>query len=151
MTNETTRILQELNPKGKTLEVGSFDVNGNVRGLFSDYTGVDIMAGKNVDIVASGHDLPFEDASFDLVLCLNTLEHDDCFWLTLAEMKRVLKTGGILFIEVPNYEYRTIHNFPADYYRFSEEALRKMLDGFSEIKAGTIPGRLDLVYVYGSK
>ena len=45
----------------------------------------------------------FEDDRFDLVLCSATLEHDKRFWLTVGEMKRVLKPGGLLIISVPGY------------------------------------------------
>lgn len=151
MTSELIELLAKLDFKGMALEVGSLDINGSARELFDDYTGVDIEAGKNVDIVASGHDLPFKDETFDLVLCMNTLEHDDTFWLTVAEMKRVLKKGGILFIEVPNYSYGTIQNWPADYWRFSDQAIAKMLEGMDEIKVALIPGRHDLIYGHGKK
>ena len=40
----------------------------------------------------------FEDGMFDLVVCCSTLEHDKRFWLSLAEMKRVLAPGGLLVI-----------------------------------------------------
>ena len=45
----------------------------------------------------------FDDRSFDLVLCNATLEHDKRFWLSVAEMKRVLRPGGLLVIGVPGY------------------------------------------------
>ena len=45
----------------------------------------------------------FEDDLFDLVLCSATLEHDKRFWLSVAEMRRVLKPGGLLIISVPGY------------------------------------------------
>jgi len=45
--------------EGKTLDVGSFDVNGSLKDLFDDYTGIDMREGPNVDIVANSHKLPF--------------------------------------------------------------------------------------------
>ena len=77
----------------------------------------------------------FADASFDLVLCNATLEHDMRFWLSIAEMKRVLEPGGLLVIGVPGFvndpehdrdrSTRTYHvHFHFDYYRFSEQAVR---------------------------
>lgn len=46
--------------------------------------------------------LPFEDGSFDLVICNQVLEHmKNVFWV-LAEMDRVLAAGGVLAIGVPN-------------------------------------------------
>ena len=79
----------------------------------------------------------FEDASFDLVLCNATLEHDMRFWLSLAEMQRVLEPGGLLVIGVPGFVKDTEHDrdrwtptyrvhFHFDYYRFSEQAVREV-------------------------
>jgi SAM-dependent methyltransferase len=45
----------------------------------------------------------FADQEFDTVLSNATLEHDRFFWKTVAEMKRVLKPGGLLVIGVPGY------------------------------------------------
>ena len=47
--------------------------------------------------------LPFEDATFDAVCCCQALEHFTHAHLpSILEMKRVLKSGGILEIDVPN-------------------------------------------------
>jgi SAM-dependent methyltransferase len=80
----------------------------------------------------------FKDDFFDLVLCCATLEHDKRFWLTVGEMKRVLKPGGLLIISVPGYvkdperdEGRATHTYRVhysfDYYRFSEQAVREVV------------------------
>jgi SAM-dependent methyltransferase len=88
----------------------------------------------------------FEDDSFDLVLCCSTLEHDKRFWLSVAEMKRVLAPGGLLVIGVPGYvkdaerdqgrstlTYRVHYSF--DYYRFSEQAVREVFfDGMERVR-----------------
>jgi SAM-dependent methyltransferase len=79
----------------------------------------------------------FKDNLFDLILCSATLEHDKHFWLTVNEMKRVLKPGGLMIISVPGYvedperdqgrathTYRVHYRF--DYYRFSEQAVREV-------------------------
>lgn len=97
----------------KILDIGALDICGNQRdyaflgngptwlGLVSDtgdYTGIDIMAGKNVDIVMNAHDLKFEDKLFDLVLCLQVLEHDDDPKQTIKEAYRVLQPGGVFIL-----------------------------------------------------
>lgn len=47
--------------------------------------------------------LPFEDASFDIVYAGNVLEHTEVPLRVLEEGVRVLRPGGILHAEVPNY------------------------------------------------
>ena len=101
------------------VDMPSDDVITTVTGNANDMTGV------------------FEDDSFDLVLCCSTLEHDKHFWLSVAEMKRVLRPGGLLAIGVPGYikdeerdrgrstkTYRV--HFDFDFYRFSEQAVREV-------------------------
>ncbi len=46
--------------------------------------------------------MPFADATFDAVMCTDVIEHIHEYKLALAEMKRVLKPGGWLIINVPN-------------------------------------------------
>ena len=92
----------------------------------------------------------FEDGMFDLVVCCSTLEHDKRFWLSLAEMKRVLAPGGLLVIGVPGYvkdeerdqgrstlTYRVHYAF--DYYRFSEQAVREVFfDGMERVRVRAV-------------
>ncbi len=54
-------------------------------------------------IDACGENLPFADASFDVVYSNNVLEHTTSPEEVLSEALRVLKPGGTLYIEVPNY------------------------------------------------
>lgn len=67
-------------------------------------------------VVADLRDLPFEDGSFDLALCISTIEHvgfdntvygigaerdDDGIARALGELRRVLAPGGRLVVTVP--------------------------------------------------
>ena len=45
--------------------------------------------------------LPFDDASFDLVLCAETIEHVRDVQLLLSEARRVLRPGGRLAVTTP--------------------------------------------------
>ncbi len=47
--------------------------------------------------------LPFNDNSFDAITITEVIEHMEDPYLTVRELNRVLKPGGILFITVPNY------------------------------------------------
>ena len=47
--------------------------------------------------------LPFEDNSFDVIVCSQVFEHFTLSHLPpVIEMRRILKKGGMLFIDVPN-------------------------------------------------
>lgn len=136
MDKKTIKWTEEMKGKfmkklGRVLDVGSLDVNGSVKHLFSDaeeYIGIDMKDGKNVDIVMNAHDIcpRFDKDSFDTVLCYNMLEHDDLFWITLENMKKVLKPGGWLIISVPTFGF-PIHDYPKDYWRFGEDAYGDIL------------------------
>ncbi len=54
-------------------------------------------------IHASGFALPFADNSFDKVICAEVLEHIPEYQRVLAEIRRVLKPGGIFATSVPRY------------------------------------------------
>jgi len=62
---------------------------------------------------ASAESLPFRDAAFDLVLAHWLFEHVDDLDRTLGEVRRVLATGGMLAVAVPNS-----HGFEDRAYRF---------------------------------
>lgn len=47
-------------------------------------------------------DLPYENASFDYVACLEGLEHLENYHHTLREFHRILKPGGKLVVSTPN-------------------------------------------------
>jgi hypothetical protein len=81
------------------LDVGSLDINGNNRYLFekSNYLGIDIIKGKNVDVVMPIHEYKI-DKKFDTVISTEMLEHD-IFWKeSIYTMYNLLKGDGLLVI-----------------------------------------------------
>jgi 2-polyprenyl-6-hydroxyphenyl methylase / 3-demethylubiquinone-9 3-methyltransferase len=52
--------------------------------------------------LGKGEALPFEDASFDMVLCCDVLEHVDDVVRVLGELARVLRPGGLCFYDTVN-------------------------------------------------
>ena len=100
------------------LDCGSLDINGNNRWLFDDcnYMGIDIVEGKNVDIVTKVHDLKM-DHHFDCVISTEMLEHDEDFAASLNAMFNFLKPGGLLLITAAGYgreEHGTFEIKPQD-------------------------------------
>jgi SAM-dependent methyltransferase len=103
----------------RVLDIGSLDINGNNRQFFDncDYTGIDIGAGKNVDVIARGHQY-VADAPFDVVVSTECFEHDEFYPQTLqAVCNRHLKPGGLLVFTCATTgrpEHGTRRTSPAD-------------------------------------
>ncbi len=57
------------------------------------------------EILSSGTNLPFEDETFDLVICNDVIEHLDEQEELIREIYRVLKIGGYLYLTTPNKRY----------------------------------------------
>lgn len=63
-------------------------------------------AARNVDaefVTAIGEHLPFDDASFDLVICFDVLEHVQSPQAVFGEISRVTKSGGAAWLVFPTY------------------------------------------------
>lgn len=131
------KVTRPLLPKklGRILEVGSLNINGSSREVYTDcenYVGIDMRSGKDVDIVINGHEIAsmFGESSFDIVICMDTLEHDDKFWETMENINMIIKPGGFLVFSIPDFNF-PYHPHPEDYWRMSEQAVRKVIfDGY---------------------
>jgi ubiquinone/menaquinone biosynthesis C-methylase UbiE len=69
---------------------------------------------------------------FDMIICLNVLEHVYNFEKAIGNIHRALKKDGEVAVFVP-FAY-PLHDEPYDFYRFSEHSLRKMFSEFREVK-----------------
>ena len=122
-----TYVSKIISDKISILDVGSYDVNGSYRKIFNDkkyeYHGLDMEKGPNVDIVLKNpYDwAEIETESFDVVISGQAFEHIEFFWITMAEMARVLKKDGLLCIIAPNGFKE--HRYPVDCYRFFSDGM----------------------------
>lgn len=106
------------------LDMGGADVNGSYRAIFSDpsyeFLTADIV-NDGIDIhLPDPYHIPLPDASIDVVLSGQMLEHCEFFWLTFREMVRILRPEGFLFLIAPSAG--PIHRYPVDCYRFYPDA-----------------------------
>ena len=74
------------------------------------------------DVIAPGDAMPFEDETFDCVVCTEVLEHCPDPAAVLAEIRRVLKPGGATFVTTPFM--LGLHDEPYDFFRYTPHALR---------------------------
>jgi predicted SAM-dependent methyltransferase len=79
-----------------------------VRGIYKtdEWLNLDIEDHRGVDILADAAELiPLDTNSIDEVHCVHVLEHvtRDKYQSMIAEMHRVLKPGGALYVETPDF------------------------------------------------
>ena len=125
-------------PGARVLEVGA--------GLY-DHTR--FFAGKvetfnadpetNPDVLGDAHDMPIEDATYDVVVCISTLEHVRNPYQCVREIFRILKPGGRCYAWVPFYF--GVHDFPIDVSRFTAEGMVVLFEeaGFEQIRVNREP------------
>jgi len=104
------------------LDLGSCDINGSYKPYFNEpawiYRGLDLQQGPNVDIVL-GNPYRWKEirtSSVDVFISGQTFEHIEYFWITMIEISRILKTGGLCCIIAPSGGYK--HRYPVDCWRF---------------------------------
>ncbi|MDR1802944.1 MAG: class I SAM-dependent methyltransferase [Treponema sp.] len=78
------------------------------------YIGVDMVEGSNVDIVLKK---PYQweeisDSFCDVLICGQVFEHIEFPWITISEIARVVKPGGLICIIAPSMA--KLHRFPVD-------------------------------------
>ncbi|MDT5203036.1 MAG: hypothetical protein QOH34_4558 [Mycobacterium sp.] len=157
---------QRLITGAKVLEIGSYDVNGSVRSLFSaayEYVGVDLQDGPGVDLIAFGNEIDHPDGSYDVTLSGSCFEHDPHWGETFQNMVRMTRPGGLVAFSCASLAYpehgtaRTdsadspgTQSQGIDYYRnlnasdFEQLALHSM---FGRWKFWYLPTSLDLYFV----
>lgn len=148
LMNETVRRLVRLGPV--TLDVGckgspsyhySLDTSQT-----ESFVRLDIEADPTVEVAGSVVRLPFRDECVDTVICLNVLEHVVDHSAALAEMRRILRSNGVLYLRVPFL--LGVHGDPSDYWRFTRDALDHSVRaaGFDRVQIETSGGLFSAIY-----
>lgn len=116
------------------LEVGSYNENGSIRPVIEDlfepqrYVATDMRQGPGVDFVVRAEQLTtvLGTRRFQLVLCLEMLEHAQDWHTALYNIKQQVAPNGLLILSTrsPGFPY---HGFPADHWRFTKRHLGEAL------------------------
>jgi SAM-dependent methyltransferase len=89
------------------------------------YTGLDVAPGRNVDVVATdAYKFPLPSDAFDVVISGQAFEHIEFPWLTMLEIARVLKPGGLSVVIAPSSGQE--HRYPQDCWRFYPDSMRAL-------------------------
>jgi SAM-dependent methyltransferase len=99
---------------------------------------VDVNPAADVDVVCDAHDLPFFEGSFDAVVITAVLEHVVDPARVVAELRRVLEPGGLVYAETPFLQ--RVHEGAYDFTRFSLSGHRLLFRDFDELEAGLTAG-----------
>lgn len=95
------------------------------------YVGFDVEPHPRVDVTGFNWDLPFEDNEFDALISTQVLEHTAKIRETVAEMRRIVKPGGLVYVSVPLTFPE--HGIPYDFYRFTRYGLMEVFKDFEII------------------
>ena len=134
--------LKEKNENPKVLILGgAIEGEGlNIENLFGGIEVVesDVSFGKRTNLICDAHDIPFLDETFDGVIIQAVLEHIVDPQKCVAEIHRVLKTGGFVYAETPFMQQ--VHAGRYDFTRFTHLGHRRLFRRFEEIESGAVCG-----------
>lgn len=123
----------------RVLDVGSRNYNGSIKPLVmhynpQEYIGIDVTPGRGVDLTLSATQITehFGERSFDIIICLEMLEHTADWRTAVLSMKKALRPGGRLILTTRSVGY-PCHHFPHDYWRFSVDDLEAIFSEFNEL------------------
>jgi SAM-dependent methyltransferase len=114
----------------RVADIGSQIINGSYRPLFDQpgwqYVGIDMAEGAGVDLVLGDvyRWTEIADESFDVVVSGQALEHIEFFWLTMLEIARIARPGGLVCLIAPSGGYE--HRYPVDCWRFYPDGMRAL-------------------------
>lgn len=121
--------------KGRLLEIGA-QGRSEVQVAFNgfDIQSFDIVNTHNPDFLGdlTTHNPEIPNQTFDVIACLEVLEHTLQPFDAVAELRRMLRDGGYLIISAP-LNFR-IHGPIPDCWRFTEFGWRVLLKNFDILK-----------------
>ena len=85
---------------------------------------LDLTLDNGADYAGTAEETGLRNASFDVVLCTQVIEHCMNPWRALAEASRILKPNGSLIVSAPHVWF--YHPHPTDHWRFTQEGMVRL-------------------------
>jgi SAM-dependent methyltransferase len=105
----------------------------------AEYVGLDVADNPYADLQGAVEALPVDDASFDVVLCLQVLEHTEDPRRAVEELYRVTKPGGRVLAST--HGTQVFHPLPVDHWRWTHTGLARLFASGGEWRSVTVsPG-----------
>jgi SAM-dependent methyltransferase len=124
------------------LVIGGGTLGSGAESLYSDarvgVVAFDIYSSPLVQFVADAHAIPIADGTVDGIWIQAVLEHVLDPVRVASEIRRVIRSGGIVYAETPFMQQ--VHEGAFDYCRFSALAHRWLFGAFEAIDVGTVAG-----------
>jgi 2-polyprenyl-3-methyl-5-hydroxy-6-metoxy-1,4-benzoquinol methylase len=121
----------------RVLDVGAGD--RPYRELFPDAVALDMPGNPHADLHGSVDAIPAEDASFDVVVCLQVLEHVPDPAAAVRELRRVVRPGGRVLLST--HGVYPFHPNPNDLWRWTHQGLERLFLTNAEWSSVTVrPG-----------
>lgn len=126
----------------RILIVGGGTVGAGLQDVYDDATidliAFDVYASPVVQFIGDGHAIPLADGSIDGVIIQAVLEHVLEPMVVVAQLHRVLRSGGLVYADTPFLQQ--VHEGAYDFTRFTDSGHRYLFRRFERIESGIVAG-----------